>query len=58
MTTSYPPKSLVHKESSINDGARRTFPLEQNDLLLGEICVRHTKLGYERKYALECLFVE
>ena len=50
---SHPPKNLLRKEPSTNDGARSTLTLIQNDLLLGEICVRHPKLDYERKYAFE-----
>ena len=49
---SIPPKSLVYKAPT-NDRARPTFPHGQNDLLLGEIWIHHTKLAYEHKSALE-----
>ena len=46
-------KNSAGNEVSTNDRAHSTFTLEQNDLSLGGICVKHTRIGWERKYALE-----
>ena len=47
------PKNSAGDEVSTNNRVHSTFTLGQNDLSLGGICVRHTRLGWERKYALK-----